>query len=323
VPALEPAAYLPETLPEEQRVKFNWASPVIEKMRQQKFNAYAKAATNKLSDLEAIGNKYGASGYYLVGKLSSLPSIPNLRLIQDSKENFGDSDLKAGDMSTYGYYTNAIHNGGYAFTDQKLLSCYLLTTDTSNLKGIPVVVSAQEAASLFGEKVGIGKEPQNAHDKRAWLSDIQTKLNGQAYQACYRNSTEQALLEKIQRDYADMKNNENTEGYKKPSLIYEYPTETCGDIIVKEDTRTALEKQADDKAEVKFYAVCPSYEKCAGSSEIIEYNYVIGNNGTIESIAYDIVNDDTTYSIRYTFYGYGSNNVKIELPSDLESYIEK
>ncbi|MFZ1250574.1 MAG: FtsX-like permease family protein [Candidatus Microsaccharimonas sp.] len=249
VPALEPAAYLPETLPEEQRVKFNWASPVIEEMRQQKFDAYAKTATNKLSDLEAIGSKYGASGYYLVGKSSSLPSIPSIRLIQDGKENFGDSDLKAGDMSTYGYYTNAIHNGGYTFTDQKLLSRYLLTSDTADLKGIPVVVSAQEAASLFGEKVGIGEEPQNARDKRTWLSDIQTKLNGQTYQACYRNSAEQSLLEKIQRDYADMKNNENTKGYKKPSLIYEYPTETCGDIIVKEDARTALEKQADDKAE--------------------------------------------------------------------------
>lgn len=244
-----PAAYLPETLPEEQRVKFNWASPVIEEMRQQKFEAYAKTATNKLSDLKSIGGEYGANGYYLVGKSSSLPSIPNLRLIQDGKENFGDSELKAGDMSTYGYYTNAIHNGSYTFTDQTLLSRYLLTTDTADPKGIPVVVSAQEAASLFGKQAGIGEEPQNVRDKRAWLSDIQTKLNGQTYQACYRNSAEQALLEKIQRDYADMKNNENTVGYKKPSLIYEYPTQMCGDIIVKEDTRTTLEKQADDKAE--------------------------------------------------------------------------
>lgn len=81
--------------------------------------------------------------------------------------------------------------------------------------------------------------------------------------------------------------------------------------------------EADDKAEVSFYAVCPSYEKCNSSSEIIEYNYVIASDGTIESIAYDIVNMDTTYSIRYTFYSYGSNNVKIQLPADLETYIEK
>lgn len=249
VPALEPAAYLPETLPEEQRVTINWSSPVIEKMRAQKFDAYAKTATNKLGDLKETGSKYGASGYYLVGKSSSLAPIPGLRLIQDGKENFGDSEQKAGDMTSYGYYTNAVHNGQYNFTDQKLLSRYLLTTDTSSLKGIPVVVSAQEAASLFGEKVGIGKEPESASDKRAWLSDIQTKLNGQTYQACYRNLAEQALLEKIQRDYAEMKNNENTEGYKKPSLIYDYPTDACGSIAIKEDTRTTIEKQADAKAE--------------------------------------------------------------------------
>ncbi len=249
VPALEPVAYLPETLPEEQRVKANWASPVIEEMRQRKFESYAETATNKLSDLEAIGGKYGASGYSLVGKSSPLEPLPGLRLVKDGKEDFGDSEFKAGNLTTYGYYTNAIHNGQYSFTDQKLLSRYLLTTDTSSLKGVPVVVSAQEAASLFGEKVGIGEEPQNARDKRVWLNDIQTKLNGQIYQACYRNSAEQVLLEKIQRDYADMKNNENTEGYKKPSLLYEYPTETCGDIVVEEDTRTTLEKQADENTE--------------------------------------------------------------------------
>lgn len=242
IPALEPAAYLPETLPEEQRVKINWNSPVIEAMRKQRFDSYSKTATNKLRDLEAIGNKYDARGYYLVGKSSALMPIPSLRLIQDGKENFGDSEQRAGDMSTSGYYTNSIHNGSYSFTDQKLLSRYLLTTDVSSLKGIPVIVSAQEAVSLFGKKLGIGDEPKNPHDKRVWLSVVQTKLKNQTYQMCYRNSAEQALLEKIQRDYADMKNNEKTEGYKKPSLIYEYPTKMCGDIPVKQDTRTILEK---------------------------------------------------------------------------------
>lgn len=249
VSALQPAAYMPETLPEEQRVTVNRASPVIEKIRKQKFDTYAKTATNKLNDLEALGSKYGASGYYLVDKSSSLPPIPSLRLIQNGKENFGDSEHKGGDMTTYGYYTNAIFNGQYSFTDQRLLTRYLLPRDASNLKGIPVIVSAQEAALLFGDKVGISKEPQSANDKKMWLDDIQTKLNGQVYQACYRNSAEQALLEKIQRDYADMKNNEKTEGYKKPGLIYEYPTKVCGDITVKEDTRTASEKQADTQSE--------------------------------------------------------------------------
>ena len=102
---------------------------------------------------------------------------------------------------------------------------------------------------LFGKNVGIGKEPVSAREKRVWLKSVQEKLKGQTYQACYRNTAEQTILEKIQRDYAEMKNNERTTGYEKPHLLYDYPTEPCGDIIVKEDSRTAAEKQADVDAD--------------------------------------------------------------------------
>jgi hypothetical protein len=248
VPALTPASWMSDTLPQEQRVSINWSSPVIEEMRSIKFDEYAKTAINKLSDLKVIAGKYKANGYYVVDKQSSLPPLPGLRLIQNGKENFGDSEIKTGDSTMYGYYVNAIHNGTYGFTDQKLLSRYLLTTDSKDLKGIPVVVSAQEAASLFGQNDVIGKEPDAANKKLEWLKAIQTKLNGQTYQVCYRNSAEQALLVKIQNDYAEMKSNENNPDYIKPGLIYDYPTKVCGDIVVKEDTRTSLEKQADTKA---------------------------------------------------------------------------
>ena len=250
VSALTPAAWMPETLPQEQRVSINWSSPVIEEMRSNKFNEYAKTAANKLTDLKIVAAKYNASGYYVVDKSSQLPSLPGVRLIQNDKEDFGDNEVKSGDSTIYGYYVNAIRNGTYGFSDQKLLSRYLLTTDSKGLKGIPVIVSVQEAASLFGQNVGIGKEPDTASEKLAWLKAVQTKLNGQTYQVCYRNTTEQALLAKVQSDYAEVKSNENNPEYKKPSLMYTYPTKACGDIDIKEDTRTALEKQVDAKTEV-------------------------------------------------------------------------
>lgn len=249
VPALTPSAYAQETLPEEQRFMVNFSSPVIQEMNTQKFEEYAKKAKNKLVDLKLVGAKYNAAGYYIVDKSSDLPSIPRLRLIQNNKENFSDSDMKTGDFGSYGYYTNSIHNGSYSFTDQKVLERYLLTTDSSDLKGIPVVVSAQEATLLFGGDMDIGKEPEDASKKRVWLKDVQTKLNGQTYQVCYRNAAEQTMLEKIQRDYAEIKNNEKNKDYIKPNLIYDYPTDPCGDISTKQDTRSNLEKQTDAKYE--------------------------------------------------------------------------
>lgn len=245
IATLLPASWLSETLPDEQRVTVNLASPVVQAMNAQKFTEYAKTAKNKFLNLKEVGDKYEAEGYYIVDRSSQLPSIPGLRLIQDGEEDFGSFDQKSSDMTTYGYYINAIYNGGYSFTDQRLLDRYILPTNNKSLKGIPVVVSAQEAASLFGDKFGIDTEPEAANEKIAWLKDVQDELNGHTYQACYRNSAEQALLEKIQRDYAEMNSNQNTQGYQKPSLIYDYPHGLCEGVVVKEDTRTLAEKQSD------------------------------------------------------------------------------
>ncbi len=248
ISALEPAAWMDKTLPEEQRVRINHSSPAIQAMVAQKIEAYAKTATNKLSDLQKIGSKYGAKGYYIAGTPSMLPQIPAMRIIQNGKEDFSVSEPKGG-ASSYEIYINSAYNSAYNFSDQRVLSRYLLTTKASELKGIPVIITEQEAVSLFGKNAGIGKEPAAPHEKRAWLKSVQEKLNGQTYQACYRNTAEQTILEKIQRDYTEMKNNEHTTGYEKPHLLYDYPTEPCGNIIVKEDSRTVAEKQADVNAD--------------------------------------------------------------------------
>ena len=248
-PALLPASWMPDSLPEEQRVTVNFSSPVISDFNDQQFEKYAKTANNKLTNLKEIGSKYDAAGYYIVDKISGLPQIPALRLIQNDKEDFGNSNPKADDMTTYGYYTNAIYNSNYTFTDQQLLRRYMLATDASHLNGIPVVVSVQEAVSLFGKKLNLEAEPADTNQKSTWLKNVQEKLNGYTYQVCYRNSTEQTLIKKIQQDYIETKANEINKNYQKPSLIYDYPKQACGNITVKSDTRTTTEKKSDDSNE--------------------------------------------------------------------------
>ena len=240
---------MPDSLPEEQRVTVNFSSPVISDFNDQQFEKYAKTANNKLTNLKEIGSKYDAAGYYIVDKISGLPQIPALRLIQNDKEDFGNSNPKADDMTTYGYYTNAIYNSNYTFTDQQLLRRYMLATDASHLNGIPVVVSVQEAVSLFGKKLNLEAEPADTNQKSTWLKNVQEKLNGYTYQVCYRNSTEQTLIKKIQQDYIETKANEINKNYQKPSLIYDYPKQACGNITVKSDTRTTTEKKSDDSNE--------------------------------------------------------------------------
>jgi len=82
-------------------------------------------------------------------------------------------------------------------------------------------------------------------------------------------------------------------------------------------------EENDGGAIASFKTTCPNYEHCESSSQMIDYVVELDPNGNIASISYDIVNKDINYSIKYTFFGYGSNNVKVDFPANLESYIEK
>lgn len=245
VGALTPSAWLPTTLPEEQRVTVNYNSPVITTFLAQKYEDYVKVAKNKLSDLKVIGAKYDGFGYYQVDRPLG-PTIPHQLLVKQGKENLSDQTMKAGNLSLYGYHTNAIHNSSYSFADSALLGRYLLINDTKGLKGIPVVVTAQEVAKLFGKEKNItDTEPNDPTAKRVWLAQIQEKFKGYTYQTCYRNAAEMTKLQKIQQDFAEMEANKDNQDYTKPTLMYNLPSETCGDITIKSDTRTSAEKQLD------------------------------------------------------------------------------
>jgi len=244
VSALSPSAYSPASLPAEQRFDITMDSPVIAYDQALKFAAYAKTAKNKLSDLQLVGAKYGATRYSSAGVITA-QAIPNMMLIKNGKEDFTDTEHKSGDSTSFGYSTNSIHNGTYQLQDEALIQRYLLPPSVvGETKGIPVVVTSQEVASLFGKEKSIGPEPQASKEKAAWLQSIQAKFAGYTYQACYRNTPELAKIQQIQRDYADIINNKDTKGYVQPSLQYNLPTTGCGDITVKQDTRSLSEKKA-------------------------------------------------------------------------------
>lgn len=246
VSALKPSPFIDKSLPEEQQVMINWSSPVINAMLEQKFTEYSKTAQNKFSDIQRIAKQYGATDLYSQS-YASLPSLPSLRLVQNSKEDFTAERINQAQVFTAD--ANAVHNGSYGFSDDALLSRNLLITDTKNLKGIPVVPTAQELASIFGSKIGVSIEPKDETQKLSWLKTVQEKAKGFVYQACYRNSAEQAMLDKIQSDYVEMKANVNNKDFVAPSLTYNYPETACGDITVKSDTRTSTEKQSAAKVE--------------------------------------------------------------------------
>ncbi len=247
IPALIPDSLKPQSLPEDQRVALNFQSPVVEAFRQKRFREYEKTAPNSLPKLRELGSTYGADGYYIEYP-TTFPFIPQSHLIFDNKEDLGVQEARYGDSSTYGIVTNAVYNSYYQFVDEKLLERYLLPDTPNGPKGVPVVITAQEAVTLFGKEVGIGEEPKDASEKLKWLDNVRSKLSGYTYQVCTRNVAEQAMLSKIQRDYAEIQDNKNDSSYMPPALQYDYPDSPCGDIKTKQDNRTDDQKTADNAA---------------------------------------------------------------------------
>lgn len=248
VPILKPNPFRTDDSSESARWMVDYASPATTAWLTEKLSVYAKTAPNTYDKLKDLGAKYGATGYY--GQTSTaFPTLPQSRLIEDGKEDFSSNNLKSSNPTSYGYLINAAYNSNYQFRDDSLVDRYLLTKSAKSLKGIPVIITAQEAASLFGKEVGIESEPKRESDKRKWLKDIQEKLNGHTYQACTRNSAEQAMIAEIQQNYTDIEKNKGTPNYKEPSLQLQLPSSACGDITVKKDTRTQAEKSAQNKTD--------------------------------------------------------------------------
>lgn len=244
IPILKPSIYFEESTPEELRFMADWQSPVFEYAQEKRMDAYIAIAKNTRASLKTIAQKYGGTGFY--SNFSVGMGLPNMILIHEDKEDF-TAKMKSDPPTSHGYFINSIHNGMYGIHDDELLGRYLLPQDKP-LEGVPVVVSAQEAVKLFGKEKGIGEEPKDARQKATWLKEVQEKMNGYVYQACERNSADRALIDKINNDYVEMKSNEGKKDYVKPSLLYNLPSEPCGAVSIRSDTRSAIEKRFEQES---------------------------------------------------------------------------
>lgn len=249
-PLLVPDALksLDKSLPKELQMSFNRQSPVFAAYEKAKTEEILKQRKNKFEDLKDLSERYGASGYYPIYQVK-LESFPQTRLIEKGVEDFKQTE-KISSISDNGLLMakNAVRNSDYVFMAKKLVEKHLILDQNHKLKGIPVIMTFQEAARMYGDKVGVSEhEPDAVAEKIEWQKKLQEKVAGMTYEVCYRNEIEQGMLAKIQSDFAEMKLNEGNEEYVAPKLIYDYPKQACGDILVKKDERSKAEKKNEAK----------------------------------------------------------------------------
>lgn len=243
ISALRPAGYLSQTIPEQYRVEVNPASPVIIELKNQAWRDWAETATNKTDSMLSLVKEYGATNFYKTAtsdydsdRSREILNSSNAQVLANNQEDISkwlDSE----------YSDNGLSNNSYTSVDDGAVNKYI--TYDGKLSGIPVVISAYDIAESFGGQLGVStKAPESDEDKTAWLNDIQEKASGFTYEVRYCNSAERNLLYQAQQAASEMELNKDNPNYAKPSLIYGFPTESCGDIPVLSDTRTQAEKNA-------------------------------------------------------------------------------
>ncbi len=247
-PILLPDPYAPTSLPANQRVRINPDSPVYRQYLDQLQTSYIKVARNKILDLKAAAKQDSATNLYQNQSasvdFSNLVYMPGA--VEDSKK-FTNPQPQNSDPTQYGYLTSSVRNSNYTLTDSSLIQRFILPMNPkrqANTAAIPVVITVPEAVALFGKQYGIGPQPLAPSQQITWMKDLQQKLNGTTYTACYRNDTEIAELNDISQAASDAQANKNNPSYTPPPLTYNLPTGSCGAITIKKDTRSAVEKQA-------------------------------------------------------------------------------
>lgn len=249
-PLLIPDPFADPSLPAERKVRYNTDSPIFQEYLGKLQADYAKVATNKLSDLKAAATPYGASAFSQ--NQNATVNFTNMVYLPDGKEDptkFGpNARPQNSDLSTYGYLISSVRNSFYSIVDESLIKRFVLPPNDkrqANTSAIPVVITTDEAMALFGKQYGIEAKPAAASGQLAWMKDLQSKVNGTTYTACYRNAGEVDKLTKIAQAATEAADHKNDPNYVTPALTYNLPTEPCGAITVKQDKRSAVEKKTE------------------------------------------------------------------------------
>lgn len=229
----------------------NRNSPVLQIYLNELMENYAKTADNKLSDLQKLGDRYHALSYHR--SQSANVNFTSLDYLSGNTEDLAKIGTSArpanSDLSLYGYLVASVQNSQYTFTDDSLISRFILPA-ASRLTvagAVPVIITDKEAVQLFGKQLRIPNKPSDTAKQVAWMRNLQAKMNGLTYTACYRNQAEISLLDQAVQTATSIETNNGNHDYIKPNLVYAVPTGICSPVIVASDTRTTAEKQLAER----------------------------------------------------------------------------
>lgn len=248
-PPLKPSPIKNPALPDDQQLMIDFTSPIYTEYTDKLLRQYAENAPNSKDKLKEIASKYGYSDIF--STINALTNYTNTVYQPGGKENLDyllqNPEPHAGSQTPYGYAINSIQNSTYQMYNDSLLRNWLLPSSKglANSDAIPVIITTKEAMNLFSGTLNMPKEPSAPTEKIEWMRTLQKKINGLRYTSCYRNSADRLLMAQALNDLSEISKNAKNPDYVIPKITYNLPTEACGSLSVKKDTRTSSEKKAE------------------------------------------------------------------------------
>lgn len=140
----------------------------------------------------------------------------------------------------------------FIVTPPQITDVFLLPNNadwTPESNTLPVVLPQDSIERLLGfEKLPSSATAKQKLDR---LKDVRAKASSLSFQACYRNSASQALIQKTIQQQAYIKAHSKDKDYQAESLTYALPDpQSCKEPTIAKDTRTAEEKTIDSNQEL-------------------------------------------------------------------------
>src|SRR5690606_15098382 len=105
---------------------------------------------------------------------------------EEDVSKLGETESQGG-PTVYSRMIHSVRNSEYIVLDDALLKRFIFADARKSTDVIPVIVTAQEAKELFGESLHLPDQPEESGKIASWMSELEEKLNGATYEACYRN----------------------------------------------------------------------------------------------------------------------------------------
>ncbi len=130
---------------------------------------------------------------------------------------------------------------------------------------LPVILPYDDAEALLELKPLANNA--STEERRNRMQQVHSRVGEVVVEFCYRNEASNHLLSQAMSTADEMEKNKNNLDYQKPSLIYAVPDrQSCGEVAVASDTRTAAQKAIEEnfqayQKEIGAYIGDPEQQK--------------------------------------------------------------